>query len=56
VALGAFVFGVAFAGSRVAHRQRGTADDADVVEPVPIPDQVALRVNAIGRAQDRPSS
>ncbi len=50
VALGVFVFGIAFAGSRVAHRPRG--DDADAVEPVPIPDQVALRVNAIGRARD----
>ncbi|HAS10466.1 MAG TPA: hypothetical protein DCS55_08120 [Acidimicrobiaceae bacterium] len=50
VALGVFVFGIAFAGSRVAHRPRGEADDEDAVEPVPIPDQVALRVNAIGRA------
>lgn len=52
VALGVFVFGIAFAGSRVAHRPRGTADDQDDVEPVPIPDEVALRVNAIGRARD----
>ena len=52
VALGVFVFGIAFAGSRVAHRPRGGADDEDAVEPVPIPDQVALRVNAIGRAHD----
>lgn len=50
VALGVFVFGIAFAGSRVAHRPRGAADDEDAVEPVPIPDEVALRVNAIGRA------
>lgn len=49
-ALGVFVFGIAFAGSRVAHRPRG-GDDADDVEPVPIPDQVALRVNAIGRTR-----
>jgi hypothetical protein len=49
IALGVFVFGIAFAGSRVAHRPR----DADYgVEPVPIPDAVALRVNAIGRAHD----
>ena len=48
VALGAFVFGIAFAGSRVAHRPRGD-DSGDGVEPVPIPDGVALRVNAIGR-------
>ena len=48
VALGVFVFGIAFAGSRVAHRPRG-ADEGDGVEPVPIPDAVALRVNAIGR-------
>ena len=50
VALGVFVFGIAFAGSRVAHRPRGGADEEDTVEPVPIPDHVALRVNAIGRA------
>jgi hypothetical protein len=49
VALGVFVFGIAFAGSRVAHRPRG-GDGADAVEPVPIPDSVALRVNAIGRS------
>jgi len=49
VALGVFVFGIAFAGSRVAHRGR-TGDESDVVEPVPIPDAVALRVNALGRA------
>lgn len=47
-ALGVFVFGIAFAGSRVAHRPRGD-DDGDGVEPVPIPDGVALRVNALGR-------
>jgi hypothetical protein len=47
-ALGVFVFGIAFAGSRVAHRPRGE-DDGDGVEPVPIPDGVALRVNALGR-------
>jgi hypothetical protein len=52
VALGVFVFGIAFAGSRVAHHPRGGADDEDAVEPVPIPDEVALRVNAIGRAHD----
>lgn len=51
VALGLFVFGIAFAGSRVAHRPRGTGDH-DEVEPVPIPDAVALRVNAMGRASD----
>lgn len=50
-ALGVFVFGIAFAGSRVAHRSRPDADE-DAVEPVPIPDHVALRVNAIGRARD----
>jgi hypothetical protein len=48
VALGVFVFGIAFAGSRVAHRHRGEGD-GDGVPSVPIPDQVALRVNAIGR-------
>lgn len=52
VALGLFVFGIAFAGSRVAHRPRSGAGDEDEVEPVPIPDEVALRVNAIGRAED----
>lgn len=52
VALGVFVFGIAFAGSRVAHRPRGGVDEEDTVEPVPIPDHVALRVNAIGRARD----
>lgn len=52
VALGVFVFGIAFAGSRVALRPRGGADGEDEVEPVPIPDQVALRVNAMGRAHD----
>lgn len=51
VALGIFVFGIAFAGSRVAHRPR-PGDDDDAVEPVPIPDRVALRVNAVGRAHD----
>lgn len=49
-ALGVFVFGIAFAGSRVAHRPRRSDDDVDTVEPVPIPDQVALRVNALGRS------
>lgn len=48
VALGVFVFAIAFAGSRVAHRPR-RGDEADDVAPVPIPDTVALRVNAIGR-------
>jgi hypothetical protein len=49
VALGLFVFGVAFAGSRVAHR-RGAETEVDRGEPpVPIPDRVALRVNALGR-------
>jgi hypothetical protein len=52
VALGVFVFGVAFAGSRVAHRDRGRGAGDTVVAPVPIPDEVALRVNAIGRADD----
>lgn len=52
VGLGVFVFGIAFAGSRVAHRDRGGDAEADVVEPVPIPDAVALRVNAIGRRGD----
>jgi len=48
VVLGLFVFGVAFAGSRVAHRR--TSAPAEVGEPpVPIPDHVALRVNALGR-------
>lgn len=51
VALGVFVFGIAFAGSRVAHRPRG-ADDEHAVEPVPIPDAVALRVNAMGRSSE----
>jgi hypothetical protein len=51
VALGVFVFGIAFAGSRVAHRPRSD-DDSDAVEPVPIPDEVALRVNVIGRADE----
>jgi len=48
VVLGAFVFGVAFAGSRVAHRRAGAPADAGD-PPVPIPDRVALRVNALGR-------
>ncbi len=48
VALGVFVFGIAFAGSRVAHRPRSEGD-GDGVQSVPIPDAVALRVNAIGR-------
>ncbi|HEX4901911.1 MAG TPA: hypothetical protein VFV42_03820 [Acidimicrobiales bacterium] len=49
VVLGLFVFGVAFAGSRIAHRSRGS-DQAETGDPpVPIPDQVALRVNALGR-------
>ncbi len=47
VALGLFVFGIAFAGSRVAHRgdggQRREAEDP----PVPIPDAVAIRVDAL---------
>lgn len=51
-ALGVFVFGIAFAGSRVAHRDRNGDDTGPTVEPVPIPDAVALRVNAIGRARD----
>lgn len=50
VALGVFVFGIAFAGSRVAHRGSG-GEDLEVVEPVPIPDPVARRVEALGRAQ-----
>lgn len=48
VALGVFVFGIAFAGSRVAHRAK-PGDEVEVVEPEPIPDAVALRVNALGR-------
>lgn len=48
VGLGLFVFGVAFAGSRVAHRPGGGAVEA-AEPPVPIPDGVALRVNALGR-------
>ena len=50
VVLGVFVFGIAFAGSRVAHRPRGGPDDDEAVESIAIPDEVALRVNAIGRA------
>jgi len=50
VVLGLFVFGVAFAGSRVAHRRSAGEVDADPEQrPVPIPDAVALRVNALGR-------
>lgn len=50
VALGLFVFGVAFAGSRVAHRRTTPeASEAPQEQPVPIPDAVALRVNALGR-------
>jgi len=47
VGLGLFVFGVAFAGSRVAHRRGGDVVTAE--PPVPIPDAVALRVDALGR-------
>lgn len=50
VALGVFVFGIAFAGSRVAHRSKPD-DEVDVVEPMPIPDEVALRVNALERGE-----
>ena len=49
VVLGLFVFGVAFAGSRVAHRRSGADEDEAGQPPVPIPDRVALRVNALGR-------
>lgn len=50
VGLGLFVFGVAFAGSRVAHRRPAASEEATAGErPVPIPDAVALRVNALGR-------
>lgn len=46
VGLGVFVFGIAWAGSRVAHR--GADDAADPgQQPVPIPDAVAVRVNAM---------
>lgn len=48
VLLGLFVFGVAFAGSRVAHRGAVGAHE-ERVEPVPIPDWVALRVNQLTR-------
>lgn len=47
--LGAFVFGIAFAGSRVAHRGPGDEHDPDQQVPVPIPDAVALRVDRLRR-------
>lgn len=50
VALGVFVFGIAFAGSLVAHRPTPGVE-VEAVEPVPIPDAVALRVNALGRGE-----
>jgi len=49
VVLGLFVFGVAFAGSRVAHRRRDPDPGQAGGPPVPIPDAVALRVNGLGR-------
>ncbi len=47
VVLAAGVFGIAFAGSRVAHRSR--PDDDPGEEPVAIPDEVARRVAGISR-------
>ncbi len=47
VVLGAFVFGIAFAGSRVAHRNRHDQDEEITEPPVPIPDDVAVRVHAM---------
>lgn len=49
VVLGLFVFGVAFAGSRVAHRRSEPEPGEAGEPPVPIPDGVARRVNALGR-------
>lgn len=49
VVLGAFVFGIAFAGSRVAHRGPADEHDTDQQAPVPIPDAVALRVDRLRR-------
>ncbi len=49
-ALGLFVFGIAFAGSRVAHRDPGGRDVAgheSVVDPVPMPPPVRQRVERL---------
>lgn len=50
VLLAAFVFAIAFAGSRVAHRN--TAAPAPGEQPVPVPDQVAARIDALQARHD----
>lgn len=50
VALGVFVFAIAFAGSRVAHRGRDVETEQAAEPPVAIPDVVAVRVNALRRS------
>lgn len=47
VALGVFVFGIAFAGSRVAHRDDPGARDEEAVAVEPMPASVAGRVAAL---------
>lgn len=52
VLLGLFVFGIAFAGSRVAHRRDAQEPDP-VAHPVPVPGQVAARIDALEARADR---
>lgn len=47
-ALGLFVFGIAFAGSRVAHRDRGPSIEDEVrADPVPVPAEIRRRVERL---------
>lgn len=50
VALGVFVFAIAFAGSRVAHRGRAVETEQAAEPPVAVPDAVAARVHALRRS------
>lgn len=53
VVLGVFVFGIAFAGSRVAHRGGGAGEVDEGPEPVPMPGAVASTVDRL-RARSSP--
>lgn len=49
VALGVFVFGIAFAGSRVAHRDEPGTGDEETVAVEPMPAEVTRRVATLRR-------
>ncbi|MDZ7675843.1 MAG: hypothetical protein U5K30_12350 [Acidimicrobiales bacterium] len=51
VLLAVFVFAIAFAGSRVAHRNADVSD-SPAEQPVPVPDQVRLRIDELESRSD----